>query len=236
MPEEINRIVTDRISRWLLCPSDTAVKNLGAEGIRDSGTTRVANVGDVMYDVWLRHRRHARTTTEIETATGGLVGNYYLATIHREETLMATTERAPIWNIVMALERIARTTPVVMPLHPRTRQLLAERPPEHIRVIAPVGYLEMITLISQCRAVFTDSGGLQKEAYYSGKPCVTLRAETEWVELVEEGANVLVGTDPERIFEAERAISCSAIRVGTAALYGDGNAAERVVNAVAVPA
>jgi UDP-GlcNAc3NAcA epimerase len=232
MPEEINRILTDRIARWLFCPSASGVKNLALEGIQHSPSTHVSNVGDVMYDVLLAFAPEASSSGALATSTAGIGGKYYLATIHREENLTSTTEPAPIWRIISALEAIAKTTPVVMPLHPRTRALLGERL-QHIHVLEPVGYRAMMALVANSCAVFTDSGGLQKEAYYFRKPCVTLREETEWVELVQHGANVLVGADPRRILEAEAAIRESRLRVDGTTLYGDGTAADRIVDTLA---
>jgi UDP-GlcNAc3NAcA epimerase len=232
MPEEINRVITDRIARWLFCASATGVKNLATEGIQDSARTRVADVGDVMYDLSLAFRHQARLTADIAATIKILDSPYYLATVHREENLVATDGSTPVWDILRALETIGSTTPVVMPLHPRTRQALAGAPLQHVRVLEPVGYLEMMALLSGCAGVFTDSGGLQKEAYYFGKPCVTLREETEWVELVEHGANVLAGADSSRIVEAERALRAGAIRADATRLYGDGHAADRIVEAL----
>jgi UDP-GlcNAc3NAcA epimerase len=232
MPEEINRIVTDRIAHWLFCPSASGVANLALEGICQSPSTHVSNVGDVMYDVMLTFASDASAIAALATATSGVEGRYYVATVHRDENLTPTSEPAPVWRIISALETIAKTTPVVMPLHPRTRRILGDHL-EHIHVLEPVGYRAMMALVANSCGVFTDSGGLQKEAYYCGRPCVTLREETEWVELVEQGANVLVGADPHRILEAEVAIRESRIRVDDARLYGDGTAAERIVNTLA---
>jgi UDP-GlcNAc3NAcA epimerase len=229
MPEEINRILTDRIARWLFCPSSTAVQNLADEGIRDSHEVRVVDVGDVMADALRLYRDRARPTDAIALLLKDLGTDYYVATVHREENTDDALGDGRLGRIVAALETIARTTPVVMPLHPRTRRFLSNLSVRHIRMLEPVGYFDMLTLVSSCRGVLTDSGGLQKEAYYLGKPCITLRDETEWVELVDHRFNVVVGADPGRILQAERAIREGQIRVRDIGLYGAGDTSHRIV-------
>ncbi|NPV27288.1 MAG: UDP-N-acetylglucosamine 2-epimerase (non-hydrolyzing) [Firmicutes bacterium] len=234
MPEEVNRILTDRISRWLFCPTAASVENLKNEGFCIQDGKRlfehqpvVALVGDVMYDAALFYKKIARPSQEIAELIKKFPDGFYLATIHRAEN---TDESVRLQSILKALEAIAREIPVVLPLHPRTRQCLMvnHNQLEYVHQIAPVGYFDMITLLSHCRGVFTDSGGIQKEAYFFGKPCVTLREETEWVELVEHGFNILAGADYERILAAESRMRDK--RIDTLIdLYGSGNAGRKIV-------
>jgi UDP-GlcNAc3NAcA epimerase len=220
MPEEVNRVVADHLSNLLLCPSDTAARNLAAEGIsRD-----VHVVGDVMLDVlnWATERTLSKPPHVLHRL--GLTTPFVLATVHRSEN---TDDRARLVQILRALD--ALDEPVVFPVHPRTVQAIEEsnwRPKPHIQLIDPVGYLDMVTLTGSARLVLTDSGGLQKEAYWLGVPCLTLRDETEWVETVNAGWNVLVGSDFDRIVRAVRMFAPAGPRP---TLYGDGLAAERCV-------
>lgn len=186
MPEEVNRVVADHVSALLFCPTQTAVANLAAEGI----TRGVHAVGDVMYDTTLAAVKRAEGRSAIIETLGLTPGGYAVATIHRAEN---TDDPARFARVVAWLEEAARQTPVVMPVHPRTRKLLASRGlvPAGLTLIDPIGYLDMARLLSRATAVFTDSGGLQKEAYFHRVPCVTLRDETEWVETVEAGWNRL---------------------------------------------
>ena len=226
MPEEINRIVADRVSTLLLCPTDTAVDNLAAEGIRRG----VANVGDVMFDVSLYFRDLAARQSNALTTLGLTPGGYVLATCHRAEN---TDDPARLAQIVGGLTAIGRTVPVVLPLHPRTRQILSaaglmERL-HNIRVTDPLSFLDMIALEKSARAIVTDSGGVQKEAYFFQVPCITMRDETEWTETVSLGWNKLVGADAQRI-----ATAFEQARPGTmdAAPYGDGRAATKIVDLI----
>lgn len=215
IPEEINRLMADRVSRWLFCPTDAAVKNLAAEGIREG----VHCVGDVMYDTTIMMTDRARDLSTLLGALGFQAGGYDLATIHRAEN---TDDRDALAAVVGYLNDATRDVPVLLPLHPRTRQA-AERfgiDLSQLRIIEPVGYLDMTALLANCRRVLTDSGGLQKEAYFHRKPCVTLRDATEWIETVETGWNRLWrGPDylPRRENQA----------------YGDGRAAERIADILA---
>lgn len=186
MPEEVNRVVADHVSALLFCPTQTAVANLAAEGI----TKGVHAVGDVMYDTTLAAVKRAEGRSTIIETLGLTPGAYAVATIHRAEN---TDDPERFARVVAWLEEAARKTPVVMPVHPRTRKLLASRglTPAGLTLIDPVGYLDMARLLSRAAAVFTDSGGLQKEAYFHRVPCVTLRDETEWVETIEAGWNRL---------------------------------------------
>jgi UDP-GlcNAc3NAcA epimerase len=222
MPEEINRVVADHVSTLLLCPSDTAVRNLAAEGI----TRDVHLVGDVMLDVldWARPQARARSA-HILGPLGFEDGAYVLVTIHRSEN---TDDPGRLRGLLAALDRIEE--PVVFPVHPRTRRVIADlewRPGPQVRLIDPVGYVDMIAFAGAARLIATDSGGLQKEAYWLGVPCLTLRAETEWVETVESGWNRLVGSDPEGIV---RAVQSFSPRGAHPALYGDGRSAIRCVD------
>ncbi|NEP01156.1 MAG: UDP-N-acetylglucosamine 2-epimerase (non-hydrolyzing) [Symploca sp. SIO2E9] len=230
MPEEVNRVLTDQISNWLFCPTETAVRNLKREGILESGQSLVSNVGDVMYDAALFYKKIAQPTKAIASLIKELDESFYLATVHRAEN---TDDPIKLSNTIDALETISKTTPVVLPLHPRTNKLLSSQHISYIRLIEPVGYFDMITLLSKCNGVFTDSGGLQKEAYFFHKPCITLRDQTEWVELVEQGCNVLVGADREKIIEAENnLINLKEITHNNYSnyLYGQGNSANKVID------
>ncbi len=221
MPEEINRVVADHLSNLLFCPSATAVANLRAEGI----TENVQLVGDVMLDV-LRWSRERAAGKQAETLDRHAVkaGHYLLATVHRSEN---TDDPARLAAIVQALNAVGE--PVVFPVHPRARKAILQSGGQlssHVRMIEPVGYFEMIILSSSARLILTDSGGLQKEAYWLGVPCLTLRDETEWVETVESGWNLLVGADRDRILQATRSMQAPALRPE---LYGDGTVAAKCV-------
>lgn len=229
MPEEINRVLTDHAADLLFAPTQTAVANLQREGIP---AKRIAMVGDVMYDAALYYATKAEQRSRILSALGLAPRGYILATVHRAENTDAP-ER--LRAIVVALERVAQEIPVVLPLHPRTRKALEAHSLwgniQHIRLIDPVGYLDMVMLEKHARLIATDSGGVQKEAYFHRVPCVTLRAETEWVELVETGWNVLL--PPISAEAVWRGILSRLDRPGQAgALYGDGHAAERILQSL----
>ena len=212
MPEEINRVLTDRVSRWLFCPTATATANLAREGIGAG----VHDVGDVMYDAALMMRERARGRSAILARLGLSPGRFALATLHRAEN---TDTREALQRALDYLRSVARTEPVVLPLHPRTRIAAASHSLDlsGISVIEPVGYLDMMALLEACTQVLTDSGGLQKEAYFFHKPCVTLRDATEWVETVDAGWNRLWhGPD----YAPRREISA----------FGDGHAAEKIAD------
>jgi len=219
MPEEINRRLTDHVSSLLLCPTPTAVRNLRREGIRRG----VHRVGDVMMDAVRQNLARARRAGKGSRLPRR---SFYLATIHRQEN---TDDRARLTGLLGALESLPH--PVVLPLHPRTRQRLAgmgRRPAGAVRVVKPVPYLEMLALESRARAILTDSGGVQKEAFILGTPCITLRDTTEWVETVKAGANRLVGVDPDRILRAVRSLERRRPRWSAARVYGDGRASEAI--------
>jgi UDP-GlcNAc3NAcA epimerase len=220
MPEELNRTLVDRLSAMLFCPSDVAVGNLAAEGI----TTGVHLVGDVMYDANLRLAPIARERSEALAVNGVEPGGYLVLTLHRE----ANAAPEPLARTMEALG--ALDEPVVFPAHPRTSTALSTGGiplPANVRMIPPAGYLDFAALASQARVILTDSGGVQKEAYWYGVPCVTLRTTTEWVETVETGWNRLVGTDPEAIVAGVRE---AAPQAAQPQLYGDGHAAEMIAD------
>ncbi|MCW5692468.1 MAG: UDP-N-acetylglucosamine 2-epimerase (non-hydrolyzing) [Pseudolabrys sp.] len=215
MPEETNRILADKVSRWLFCPTEIAVANLKNEGVING----VHNVGDVMYDTTLMMSDRARAHSSILARLGLKAECFSLATIHRAEN---TDDPAALARVVNYLNVASRELPVVLPLHPRTRQAAARFGVDlsGFRTIDPVGYLDMTALLSNCRNVLTDSGGLQKEAYFHRKPCVTLRDATEWVETVEAGWNRLWNGPDYR----ERKLIDA---------YGDGHAADKMVDILA---
>ncbi|SDG43107.1 non-hydrolyzing UDP-N-acetylglucosamine 2-epimerase [Desulfosporosinus hippei] len=221
MPEEINRVLTDHLSSCLSCPTETAVKNLKAEGI----TEGVSQDGDVMYDAFLYNLELAKERSTILQTLNLDPKSYILCTIHRAEN---TDDPARLTQILKALAKIS--TPVVLPLHPRTRKIVQELGLssllEKVKVLEPVGYLDMITLEAQSQKLLTDSGGVQKEAYFAAVPCITMRDETEWVETVDVGWNRLTGADEEKILEAVEMFSPPADRPG---IFGDGQAAEHIV-------
>lgn len=219
MPEEINRILTDQISDMLFCPTETAVKNLNSEGF-SSDRVGIYQVGDVMQDAALLFAKNAeKPQSEIPSV-------FILATLHRAENTDNPTRLESIVNALNDLHD--KVAPVVLPLHPRTRNLIKQQGLQlKVNVINPVGYFEMIWLLNHCQLVVTDSGGVQKEAFFFGKSCVTMRDETEWTELVEVGANTLVGADRVKIVDAARSWLGKTIK-DTHNLYGGGKAADTV--------
>jgi len=224
MPEEINRILTDRVSKWLFCPTETAVKNLKNEGF-ENFDCKIINSGDVMLDAAVYYKNLAKKPLcEIKD-------DFIVCTIHRAEN---TDSENRLKNIFEALNNIAKEKQIILPLHPRTKKKLKnlEIDVENLTIIEPVGYLEMVWLIDNCDIVITDSGGLQKEAYFFKKPCITLRDETEWVELVEIGANILVGTDREKITKGyKNFINKQSLATNNYLfnLYGSGSASEEII-------
>lgn len=221
MPEEINRILTDQISDLLFCPTSTAVRNLEQEGFADKPVS-ILQVGDVMQDAALLFAEKAAAPSSNVLSEG-----FILATLHRAEN---TDNPERLASIVKALNNIHREfAPVVLPLHPRTRKLIAKQGINlEVNVIDPVGYFEMVWLLDHCAVVVTDSGGVQKEAFFFGKACVTMRDQTEWVELLEEGANELVGADSHKIVDAVKRNSGRQVK-DSKQLYGGGKASERIV-------
>ena len=214
MPEEQNRILTDHISTWLFCPTETAVANLANEGLQ----TGVVHTGDIMLDASLYYRE--RNTVSMDVPT-----DFLLITLHRAEN---TDDPQRLRAIVSALNESGRTG--ILPLHPRTRKTLEQQGlvfAEHIQVLPPVSFFEMLYLEEACSCIVTDSGGVQKEAYFFRKPCVTLRDQTEWVETVEAGWNVLAGADKQAILHALENISAPA---DWPQLYGTGRSGQQILD------
>jgi UDP-N-acetylglucosamine 2-epimerase len=227
MPEEINRRLTDHVSTLLFCPTSAAVANLRREGI----TRGVLRVGDVMKDAIVQNLARARRRPPLPGVPAR--GTYYLATLHRQENV---DDRGRLGAILSALEKLSR--PVFWPVHPRARRQMDEwglRPQGAVRVMPPVSYLDMLRLEDGARAVLTDSGGVQKEAFLLGRPCLTLRETTEWVETVALGMNQLVGADPARIRRAVARLERGGRprRGSRATPYGRGHAAEAIAKALA---
>lgn len=227
MPEEVNRILTDRISQWLFTPTQAATANLQREGY---AADKIIEVGDVMYDVALHHGSRVQPGTGLMAQLGLAEKNYVLATIHRQEN---TDHPQRLAAIVDALMATARTLPVVWPLHPRTRGVLQkagrlEALARHVKLIEPIGYLDMVQLEKFAALIATDSGGVQKEAFFYQVPCVTLRDETEWVELVEAGWNKLA--PPKNKHELQTSIVAALGSQGRDFFpYGTGTAAQQLV-------
>jgi UDP-GlcNAc3NAcA epimerase len=259
MPEETNRVLTDHLSRFLFCPTAVSVQNLVKEGIRNSRETVVRQVGDVMYDSMIYYSKIAEQKSSIlkdlnllpnaphfalRHEPRGVHGspephmvqgefrtpNYYLATLHRAEN---TDNPEKLGSIVRALSRIGRKAVVVLPLHPRTRKMMKAYHllpnVQGLMLIEPLSYLNMVKLMKHSKAVFTDSGGVQKEAYWLRVPCFTLREETEWVETVKSGWNVLVGTEEKRILSTVRTLDEEKGRRRSQALFGNGKASEEII-------
>jgi UDP-GlcNAc3NAcA epimerase len=225
MPEEINRVLTDHIADLLFCPGQAAVINLKKEGI----IANVHEVGDIMLDVLMFALQKAKTEAKILKGLGLQTKKYLLATLHRSEN---TDDQSRLSNILKAFSKIEET--IILPLHPRTRKMIGQFTLENlltanIKVIDPVGYLEMVWLEQNARLVLTDSGGMQKEAYWLKVPCVTLRDETEWLETVATGWNVLVGADCTKIATAVADFKPAARH---APLYGTGQTAELIVKII----
>jgi UDP-GlcNAc3NAcA epimerase len=238
MPEEVNRVLTDHVSTFLFCPTTTSVDNLAKEGIASGvdplsasvDAPAVVRTGDVMKDAVDQNLERAARRPRVAARLGVDAGRYAVATIHRAEN---TDDFNRLRGIAEGLAQVGRELQVVVPLHPRTRKAMSalgiRMDSTSVRWIDPLSYLDMLQLVSQAKLVLTDSGGLQKEAYLLGVPCVTLRDETEWVELVEAGRNRLAGADPVRILAAARDLLASSPGSDATNLYGDGRAAERIV-------
>lgn len=223
MPEEVNRILADRVSTQLFCPTQTAVDNLKSEGV----TKGVHNVGDVMYDVALFYRDRARQQSKVLELLGQKPGTYALATCHRAEN---TDISSRLSEILSALAALAEQMPVVFPLHPRTRKLVNEYGLSHhlkkLVLTDPLSFLDMVALEQAAQMILTDSGGVQKEAFFYRVPCITMRDETEWVETVESGWNKLVGADSTKIIAAASTIQRPASQTMP---YGEGNASRQIL-------
>jgi len=226
MPEEINRVVTDHISSLLFCPTEKAIDNLEKEGI----TNGAHFVGDVMYDLFLKMRGSldiSRTLSKYSLITG----KYILATLHRD---FNTDDRSRLENILEALNEVSRKIKVVLPIHPRTRRAISLNSYEDlirdIIILDPLPYSDMMSLLIGSKKVITDSGGLQKEAYFAGVPALVMMPDTGWIELVEAGWNVLVDADKEliidKVFNHEPPINAPEN------LYGDGRAGEKIAEII----
>jgi len=232
MPEEINRITADHLSQFLFCPTETAIKNLHAEGLHLRKNVIIENVGDVMYDIAMLFKQQAIPSQQINSLIETCNRNFYLLTLHRPSNV---DNEFALNNILNTLSNIARTeeTAIIFPVHPRTKkQLHTIKLPKNFHCIDPVGYLDMISLLNTCKMVMTDSGGLQKEACFFEKPCVILRNESEWLELIENGYALLAGNNPEKINETIQYLEKNPINF-TKKLYGNGNAAEKIVEKLA---
>lgn len=227
MPEEVNRILTDHSASLLFTPTDTATINLRNEGITGE---KVQQVGDVMYDAAIYYGERARQRSSILDALGLEPKKYVLATVHRAEN---TDDPVRLKNILDGFASSSR--PIVLPLHPRTRKKLSDfglELPASVRRVDPLGYLDMVMLEIHAALIATDSGGVQKEAYFHGVPCITLRDETEWVELVDAGVNCIVGADREAVArELSRAHYSQVFREG---LYGHADASRKIANIITV--
>ena len=225
MPEEHNRVLTDHMSEFLFCPTRTAVNNLENEGI----TRGVHLVGDVMYDAILHYIKLAEKKSDVLERLKLDPKCYALATVHRAEN---TDDPARLRNIIETLELINKETSVIFPVHPRTKKYLRNLKIKYqdlkIKIIDPLPYLDMLILEKNSNLILTDSGGLQKEAYWFNIPCVTLRDETEWVELVELGVNTISGSDRENIYQAYRTMAGKKFD-SDPELYGNGKASNLIV-------
>lgn len=232
MPEEINRIVTDHVSDILFAPSEVALTNLEHEGISKEKSHLV---GDVMYDVALKFGELAAEKSCILDRLGLQPGGYVLATVHRAEN---TDSEMKLAGIFEGLAAISQQMPVVVPLHPRSRDALRNMTPNNnslnkLHIMEPVGYLDMVALERSAKTILTDSGGVQKEAYFYHVPCITLREETEWVELVKHGFNRLAGSDPEHIKRVFELVVHEPLPDFGVFLYGRGDAGLKIVDILA---
>jgi UDP-GlcNAc3NAcA epimerase len=228
MPEEQNRILTDRLSKLLCCPTNTAIDNLKKEGFENYDCT-IINTGDVMEDAALYYAERADSISTIIKDLNLEINNYVLGTIHRAEN---TDSETNLRDLISAYESISKEMRVIIPMHPRTRNIINQmgiKP--KFEMIEPVGYFDMIKLIQNSRLVITDSGGLQKEAYFFRKYCITTREQTEWVELIENNFNYLSGTNTNLIVELFQNLSTKKFPEGIN-LYGNGKAAENICNAI----
>lgn len=224
MPEEVNRILTDRISTYLFCPTNQAIQNLKDEGYENIAC-KIHLTGDVMLDAALYY--HSKNTSTILEQQNLTAENYFLCTIHRAEN---TNDINRLKDIVAALNQLNATTKVIVPLHPRTVKYIQEYNIEtHFTILEPVGYFDMLQLIAHAKMILTDSGGLQKEAFFFKKFCVTLRDETEWVELVDNQCNILTGANELKILNAVKHFEQSSFPANLS-LYGNGKAGDAIAS------
>jgi UDP-N-acetylglucosamine 2-epimerase len=251
MPEEINRVLTDHLSTFLFCPTSQAVENVAKEGIRPGQGKIVKNVGDVMYDSILFYSKIAEKKSTIlhglnlvnpqslpvrqagaipACPAGRRNPQYYLATLHRAEN---TDDRKRLKSILKALNEIGRRTPVILPLHPRTKKRMQVSPSfsqyKNIRFIEPASYFDMLQLEKNAKAILTDSGGVQKEAYWFRIPCLTFRDETEWTETVQNGWNRLMGTETGGIVKEIESLKRPGSLHRGHKIFGDGTASEKII-------
>lgn len=220
MPEEINRIITDRVSRFLFCPTETAMRNLSHEGMNHNAYP----VGDVMLDTLILCEHLIKDHSTILSRLGITAKGFYLATVHRASNTDDATNLSSILEVLDSLD-----APVIFPLHPRTKKSMELRNlrtqmGNNVHFIEPAGYLDMLALQTHARKVLTDSGGVQKEAYILGTPCVTLRSETEWVETLENGWNILAGINRQAILDVVKSMPTGPRRQ----FYGDGHASKKI--------
>lgn len=241
MPEEINRIVCDQLSNICFAPTQTAMENLRREGFMDSPATfrhglrrLIYNCGDVMFDNSMHFAAIARQHTSVIQDLGIQPGSYILATIHRDNN---TDNPERLSSILRAIADISAqdNIPVVLPLHPRTRKILengtrATRLPENIHIVPPASFFEINMLEQNAKIIMTDSGGVQKEAFFFEKPCVILRPETEWVEIVDHGAGILADADYDRIVLAYRQLVNHPVQFPQ--LFGDAHASEKILHTI----
>lgn len=229
MPEEVNRILSDRVSTKLFCPTQAAVDNLKAEGVIQG----VHNVGDVMYDVALYYKNVAIERSKVKQQLSLKDGEFALATCHRAEN---TDDLTRLTEILKGLSAISRNMPVVLPLHPRTRKIIDQHGLQtyldQLLVVEPLAFLDMIALEQSAAVILTDSGGVQKEAFFYNIPCITMRDETEWVETVDMGWNTLVGASSTAIEQAFAQIKHEP--ASQIAVYGSGKAAEEILKSLTV--
>jgi len=228
MPEEINRVLSDQVSTWHFIPSKIAKNNLEKEGIKDG----IYEVGDIMFDLLLANSKKASEVSDVLKAHKLSPQDYFVATIHRAENSDNKDKLSAILDIFAYSATGSVNKKVVLPVHPRTRNKINSFGlviPENVLAIEPLGYLDMLELMKNAKAIFTDSGGIQKEAYYLNVPCITLREETEWVETVEVGWNFIVGTNKTKFIEAFQQLD-KVKKKEHPFLYGDGTTTEKIVN------
>ncbi|MEO0895743.1 MAG: UDP-N-acetylglucosamine 2-epimerase (non-hydrolyzing) [Bacteroidota bacterium] len=234
MPEEVNRIMSDHVSDLLFAPTPAAIENLEKEGLTD----RMISSGDIMYDTVLLNSKLAEKKSTILSKLGLEKGNYAIATCHRAEN---TNDPERLANIMNVFNEIASTQfPIAFTMHPRTKHILAKdfpewKPADNLIILEPLGYLDMLQLLEGAKVALTDSGGLQKEAFFLEVPCVTMRDETEWTETVDAGGNIVTGADPEKIMHAIKHFTSEDMQSFTDKLqetFGKGNSAEITVAAI----
>jgi UDP-GlcNAc3NAcA epimerase len=227
MPEEINRILSDRVASQLFCPTQTAVENLALEGIVQG----VNNVGDVMYDVALYYKDRAQAQSDVLKKLRLTPKAFALATCHRAEN---TDDPSRLKEILVALSYVAKKMPVVFPLHPRTRKLIQANALQEMLaqfiITEPLPFLDMVALEQDASLILTDSGGVQKEAYFYGVPCITMRDETEWVETVQQGWNQLTGANAQAVIQAVDKFKDSMPNFSSSSPYGKGDAAQNILS------